>query len=1092
MQFFALSKIYIIRFQFLKAAKIFRRERKFLEASENFESGLDFMRAVDCLLQSNRYDKALKVIAKCEILRQDENELPIVSLPRLDQRDESICYQAAEYYLKRGQLDLMTSALEKLPETKDRITFLKKNGCDEQAAELLLKEGKAEEAAKLMRANGKFLEATSFTDDDKFAAECYLIAARTSVLFKENNETTVSDEETKKLIEVPLRRAYELYEKCDDLNGQAEVKFLRSKFYGNVKDLQEAGRLYYRAQNYAGLAECFLLLMDMEKDPKMFPRSIAINTVNSLLYLILALHKKNRESIDGKAISMCETHFGLVDTEDTGTRRIPRLEMVRFSHIQTEEEIKNEEIDLDEAYNVIREHLYKMASELIMQVWDKHQRINEQYKPCSRYLSDSDLCKEESCTNYHGDLTRQHFADRFYALCFLIQLDAMVDKFLKDLKRESAKVTYRLRESLPFRFKACRWLEELLFPRIGQLGQSYIITENDIRFLREGKFIRDRIIEYAKMDLWYGASEEERWSDSDLYITVSNLMHLAAAPVAEIFSLLSVEERKFEAIENSDRSRDRYGFFPDKRKVGCFEIFTKWLEHSKNALYRRCDVLSASHSAVKTFLFTPARRSSMPYPSIANAVMILEYYMTACLMLYTRLMMNGIPICLPASYLSLIKFWDIVNRSKSNQSTVCSAIQRHAAAFQVEERLPVLDRLHRLTESMVMLMFGGISKRYNIFSAALGNKSVNWGEAERTLILALTMLCNCGRGIPEPCEVLIRQQFLMLQSRDYLPYKLSQCIEAVRHSHGIFDVVNALEKLLKRKPRQEKLFDVRWNEISGREIYRNCQTDFYLRNFRFLINIDELLRDLEHNWDSRESKDARAKDDFLDDFQQNFGEEEAYNKTLEDKNDEKVRKRACLTIERAFCNWMKRKMSTVKKNKKIKSDPVELHFQNFKLDKSGCTICGNEQFEDRSLELSDTSISLQPSSPDNVEETSSNWHSRPIKRSTFISHCSRGNPHWPTEKQFKKFKAYYKSEIYPNLERARQLKVEMELLKNKTGITCSLDLDRLGQAVSRLQTEVKKVEKECAWAKDKSVGEAVGEVIKRISRIQTIKNCKGK
>ena len=151
-----------------------------------------------------------------------------------------------------------------------------------------------------------------------------------------------------------------------------------------------------------------------------------------------------------------------------------------------------------------------------------------------------------------------------------------------------------------------------------------------------------------------------------------------------------------------------YGFFLDRKKRG-YETFSKSLEHSKSALYNQGDVLKATHSAIKTFLFTPARRSTMSYPSVANAVMILEYYMTACLMLYSRLMINRTPVCLPKSYLSLTTFWDMVNMFKPNQSSLRGAIQRQAPSFFFEKR--TLEQLQGLTESMVMLMFGGISPR---------------------------------------------------------------------------------------------------------------------------------------------------------------------------------------------------------------------------------------------------------------------------------------------------------------------------------------------------------------------------------------------
>ena len=1077
----------LLHFQFLKAAELFRKESRFLEASENFEKGLDFMRAVDCLLQSNLYDQALNIVARCQTLTQKGNEVPIVSLPRFDQRYDSICYQAAEYYLERGQLDLMTSALEKLPESKDRITFLKKNSCYEQAAELLLNEGKAQEAAKMMRSHGKFLEATLYTEDVKFAAQCYLLAARTVVLSKENKENASRFEETQELIEAPLRRAAELYERCGDLNGQADVKFIRGEFYGNFDDLNEAGRLYNKAVNYAGVAECFLLLM--EGDSKHVSRPKALLVIKDLLRLIFALHKNNQGNMDRTAVSMCEYHFGLMDTEDPHTREVPRLEMVRFTDLQIEKQVKNDKIDLDDACRIIKEHLHKKAATLLQQVWDKCESINNQSQPCSRYLSGT-LCNKENCKHYHGDLTVQRFANRFYALDFLIKIDAMVAKYLKELKRESARVTQQLRHLLekPFEFKACQMLEELLFPRRGQLGQSYVLEESDFLHLRQDQLVCDRIIEYAKF-VWHNASQEERWSDSNLFIRVSNLMHVAAAAVGEIFDLLSVEERNFER-KTQGNVRDFYGFFIDERKAGCFKIFSQWFERSKDELYRKCDILKASHSAIKIFLFTSAKRNYLPNTSTTNAVMIIEFYITACLMLYSRLMMNDSLVCLPASYLSLIRLWDIVNRSNPNQLCLRTVIRHHTPAFEVEKRASQLDGLRMETESMVKLMFGVVSEKYNIFSDTFCDRNADSGDAERVLILALTMLCNSGHGIPKSCESLIRQEFLRLKSCKHLPNKLRQCIKAVRESSGLGDVVNALQDLLSQKPRQDKLFDVKWDKMRGREVHRNCQSEFYPQNFRVQINVDEIHHDDIRNHESKDSTVAAATEDLIDDFQEISGEDETYSQGLEDKENEEVRKNAYLTIGKAILDWAERKRAATDRQEKMKNDPVECHFKRFKLDRSGCTICGTVQFDDCNLHASVSSLS--PSSSHDIEETNSNWQPRILKQNTFNSHCSRGSPHWKKEKQFEQFKEFYRKEIFPNLTAAQHFEDEMKVLRNNTEIRCSLDLDRLQDALSRLQSSLKKVEKQCAWDNVQLLRKAVQEIIKTMKSAETIKNNKGR
>ena len=359
---------------------------------------------MDCWLKHNRYNKALELVSRYHDLIQHGQESSIFKPPRFDQRDESICYQAARFYLNRGELHLMTDALERLPEVEDRITFLQKNGCFDQAAELLLKEGKPEEAARLMRSKGRFLDAARFSDDNKFAADCYLLAARSTIVSEKN---VVFNEETKELVDGQLHRATELYARCNNVNGQAEAKFARGKFYENAENLEEAGKLYYKIFNYAAVAECFLLFMNSEKDPRK-SRPIAISTLNGLLRLILALHKENQDSSERTAISMCYVYFGLVDTDDAQTKKVPHMEMVRFADLQ-EKPTQDDVIPTKEAEKIIEKHLCQMAANLMKQLWKKHEQINVSCAPCPRFFSGA-ACDVETCNDGNHDvLNRNHF-----------------------------------------------------------------------------------------------------------------------------------------------------------------------------------------------------------------------------------------------------------------------------------------------------------------------------------------------------------------------------------------------------------------------------------------------------------------------------------------------------------------------------------------------------------------------------------------------------------------------------------------------------------------------------------------------------------
>ncbi|XP_028397252.1 LOW QUALITY PROTEIN: TPR and ankyrin repeat-containing protein 1-like [Dendronephthya gigantea] len=1067
-----LAKLHEKSGNFSVAAEIYRNEGKFRDAARNFMSARNFEGAVDSLLKVNRYNDVFKIISKYKDLVHRGEEHTITKPLRFDQRDEAICYQAAKFYQRRGDHRLMKDTLERLPDVKDHITFLKRNGCFNDAAQLLVKQGKLKEASNLMRSQGQFLEAARYSADEKFIAECYLLAARSTILTLKRK---VRNGETEDLVEGLLERAAEVYNRCNDLNGKAEAEFTRGKFYDNSQDVEKAGNLFFEAGNYAALADCFLVLMNT--NPESFSRAKAIDTLNGLLYLLHAFHKKKKGNKDRTAIAMCYEYFGLQDVDSTHDKKVPHLEMVRFAYLlKTSTKFSEDKIiPNDEVNKLIKDRLFQMARTLIEKVWNKTQRIIANCTPCPQFMSEIN-CDIATCKNHHSEETRQHFADRFYALLFLVHLEQIIGDFLKSMKRESEKVKTQLQKVLFIHpeFTACDQLYELLFPRKGNFVASYFLSERDVLFLR--RKISNRIEEFAKV-LWYSrSSEEERWTSSDLIIEVSNLLHLAGGSVDY---LLSVEERKFEDRKLSNHTG------MSQSKDGRFNIFSRALERSRFWLYSRGDVFLSIHAAVKQFLLAPAKRRGLPYSSIANSVMILERHLTACLMLHARLTMNDTIVCLPESYLSMISFWDFVDRPQTNQSiTFNMAIQHALKCFQSAEPQRSFNHLHELSCSVVQLTLGKINSSYNILREAISSTSVHLVEVERVLVLVLTMLCNCGRGIPEGCNVHIREQLFTLQLRHDLPQKLKKCFEDARNANGFRDVVLCLRELLLQKPRQERLVDVKWDELRSKDCRINCRIDMYSKSFSFKSHASTISTKATAMAQVEEPE--AVEDEMMYKFSRIFNEKESRSQRQEYSKE--VKKNACLVISKAYLKWRSRKETKEKLDTEMKNDAVKRHFQSFKLDKYGCTICGRIQFVNRSLNVTVTTPSAEPSlshEPDK-EET---WKQRILQRNTFEAHCSRGSPHWKKEKSFARFRDLYRRHFLPTIKKATQLLDEMTNLQEETEVDYSLDLDRLNDALSRLQMALKKVENSCSWNSVNMINkevEVVNNLIRRM-RNNTVK-----
>ena len=1023
------------------------------------------------MLKLHRYDDVLDLVSRYNDLIQRQQQHTTLKNLRFDQRHESICYQAATFHQRHGHHRAMTDALEKLPNVEDRITFLQRIGFFDQAAELLLAEGKAQEAARLLKSKGKFLEAARLSEDNKFIGDCYLLAACSTV---QNTKKEVRNRETEELINGLLERATEIYKRCNSVNGQAEVLFARGNFLKNSADVDEAAKLYHQASNYVALTECFLLLMD--KDPKRISRRKALITLDGLLHLIRALHNQNREASERTAVLMCYANYGFEDIDDIQLIKLPHLEMKKFTNIENIpiKSIHNEVMLAKDRDKLIKVHIPRVARKFIEQVWKKHRQTIEKLTPCPRLAADH-TCNITTCNYHHEEITMDNFNKRFDALLFLVHLEDKIADFLKQMKRATGKVMNELQQVLFIspEFTACEWLYELLFLQDGQQISSHFLSESNVSFLR--RIASHRIIEFAKTHVWYGCKDKERWSSSDLFIEVSHLMHIAGAPARDIYNMLAIEEKKFEGRNHTDYPP---GIFFDRRSGRC-NIFSKSLERSKSKLYWKRDVLGCIHVAVKDFLFASAKKKALPYPSIANAVMILERQLTACLILYTRLMMNKTTVCLPESYLLMINFWDLVDQPQANQNiTLYSVIQDTPQHTQGRDNF---SRLIELIYFIVALTLGEINCNYNILFDAMCDNSVSCVDAERVLVLILTMLCNCGRGVPEKCEKLIREQILMLPLHQHLPRKLIKCVEDVRNATGFRDVVICLRELLAHKPQQERLCDVEWNEFTAKDTRINCKINKYSKRF-YSQKIDIKASSENAGRGLREEQDG-TEDGVNDNDTLMLNEYETHSQ--HPKYDDSAKARASLIIQRAYRNWKVRKEAKERFKEVINNDPVKCHFQSFKLDKSGCTICDSVQFDDRKSTIVDTISADLSSSLDQNEETTSTWQLRILQQNTFESHCSKGSPHWKKEKALTAFKDLYKKRIFPAIESATQLKEEMMKLSEETEVNCDLDLDRLNNTLSRLQRKIKKVEDERSWDSLYTIEKAAEEVDKETQKMST-------
>lgn len=843
----------------------------------------------------------------------------------------------------------MEEVLQYLPSTTDRITFLKKRGCIIEAARALDDDGRRDEAARLLKDAGKFEEAERYSTDPKFAADCLISLVRTTT-WREDSSAI-------------LEKAIEKYQLCGNPNGQAEALLLLGRLSHDSRKLQEAGRLFDKSKNPCGEVESVMKLLETTNfaPPKTFQQWMAVRALERVLGLITTLHMPNKmlTLAEEREITKCEEHFGLFKTDTANEKRYFCKSGGRFSLVYPkiiENDTSNTEATINtlDAHKEIRRFLLNECAKLIKMTHVMLEKTLAKNTLCTNKGMGT-TCSDSSCENQHADSV-DLFNNRFLALFHFIYLESVVESFKLQLalrKEEQETLPLIIKEFREFR--TCQRFYDFLFPSSGY--REYHLSLASIRHLNRTKLVTKRIFQFANVS-WKENPEELRRSDTNNFLKVSFCLQLINSSQSMV-KWICEEEKSFERKTRTPKFRPTKDLLAKNGMIyshenGRYESYLQWWEYGKKRLYVHGDVENAAHIIIRRFLTLTAKRSQMIYPSIANTVMILEHQLTACLALYSRLSIeNRYPVCLPASYLTMVRFWDNCRPGADKGTfTLYQAVEKSFA--QEDNKIKLLKAVRSLLDYMVKLTCGEVADSFDVLGDALDSKEsplyCDSGEAERSLVLFLTMMCNCAKGISIYLEEFMLRKILRIKANHRLTSRINSVLDKIQEVQGPRDVVMILKTFL--QSRAEELYDLRW--YNGRLWYDGvCKPTSYPNTFHTdLTHIREGLQQ-----DSDREKTSEDTETL------NTTEAEATEEGMDVELTEEERKEreniqrdfAATTIQR----WYKRIKSLEKKQAQAavvpaktlqrlestqeqinsESDLLEKHFSQFRVDVSACGIC---------------------------------------------------------------------------------------------------------------------------------------------------------
>ena len=886
------------------------------------------------------------ILSSCGDLEERQGIIP----PKTTRNVERLRHQLADKYFKEGDMKKMLEVIEHLPSTTDRVTFLKKRGCIKQAARVMEKEGKRDEAARLLMNEGMFQEAIKYSSDAKFTADCLVSQAR----------TTDFTQDTLLILQVALEK----YQQCEDLRGQAEALLLHGKLSNEVEKILEAGLLFKKCKNVCGEVESVVELLKTTNcsPPENFSQWLAVMALERLLRLVTLLYKPNVQLsvAESNEVEKCEQHFGLFPTDINRVKVYYCKNGGRFSRVDPEfvkSNVSDSEaiVDTSEAHLKIGRFLMNSSVSLVSMIRRMLENTSVRSTVCKEVAAGI-VCDNSSCNYQHED-SEELYSKRFQVLFNLIYLESVVEQTILEITASKNGMDVSPLIDKAFReFHACQRLYSFLFPPSG-CGR-YHLEWSHVRNIRMTKAVKRRILQFAYF-LWAEVSCEKRRSDIDNFLKVSSSLQLidsSSVMVRKIYEEVHEFQRQTRKSQKPTIDQLAKNGMVVSGDTGRYESCLQFWEDGKKKLYVHGDVKNAAHLIVRRFLALIAKRSGMICPSIASTLMILEHQLTACLALYTRLCTDHpFPICLPGSYLAMIRFWDNFRPNVDKGSfTLYEAVEHNAS--QERNKLRLLEAISSILDHMVRLICGEVAPLFDVLGDALSSNDTPTysasGECERSIVLFLTILCNCGKGISSSVEGIMLRKLLLIKPSCCLPNRIKNVLIEVQEAKGYNDVGAVLNKFL--QSRGEVLYDLRW--YNGGLWYDRPANpnDYHERFFTDTSTIREELRQLRG--------EARQYDKEVG-SQRIDSERVHLDITVESMNvgytDEESKDREIARSEvaaRKIQTWYRGikqaspsqvfqasklgALKSIETNTKMSKNAAEEHFFRFKVDSSACGICG--------------------------------------------------------------------------------------------------------------------------------------------------------
>ena len=571
---------------------------------------------------------------------------------------------------------------------------------------------------------------------------------------------------------------------------------------------------------------------------------------------------------------------------------------------------------------------------LIQRYLQHHMDINEE---CPDYRTHQQCTKEE-CGHLHEMAQSFHYENVFKAVVFLVRLEMNFHKIC-DVKEKT--------------YEAFIILYGFFFPRQGHpVGFNEKVIQKVVRFLKND--VQEHLNKSVtnSLDSFF---KKNKVAGIDLLIQSYNLYQLSGLDGKNLTQFLTKAEMKIKVGNPNEKHYHKLGFEVKFDLRSVTHILRHY--HESQTQLHKCIPVKSTFECFNFLNFLARNFNDRLCLSFRHMLMIAELQLMTIFSTYLRLetlITPGAGVVIPASYLAEVLLWNNIGKKPKKTLSQC------VTGYQGDAKASWVSNLPRQTKFLVDLMCGTYRSSFNIIADAFHSKEcISTGEAERVLVLALVLLVNCFSLVPkQQCEVILREALHHIKDTDSVfPQHITDALEDVKGAQRRWNVVEVLEKLLKRK--SEKLFFCTWRHkgiLSGiwckdlsysairYETYTYPEVDAGLQRQQNQANCDPKPHD-----DGRRSSVADTKFDERDNQKQSIvkNEDDEYQDTQVDfyeAKQQQIRQSAASRIQRAYRKYHAQCVEI--RNNDAKTTPPQhdrttlfIDINDIDIDNTMCKVC---------------------------------------------------------------------------------------------------------------------------------------------------------